>query len=301
LGETTQLSRRSAVGLFAAACLSVSCMSSSGEEAQVEGAFAAIERSIGGRLGVAAIDTGTGRRLAYRGTERFAMCSTFKLLLAACILKKADETQGYLATRVSYDEKDLQEYGPVVRAHLHEGALTIAELCAAAVEVSDNAAANLLLRQIDGPAGLTRFIRTLGDPTTRLDRIEPALNSALPGDVRDTTSPVAMVESAAKVLTGQVLSAAGREQLAAWLVASTTGAKRLRAGFPPAWRGGDKTGTGEREALGDVGIFWPPGKPPIIVAAYVMEGSSRRPEREQAIAAVGRFVADSLCKKDPRL
>jgi beta-lactamase class A len=262
-----------------------------------ESQFAAIEKGIGGRLGVAALDTGTGRRLDYRASELFAMCSTFKFLLAGCILQRVDAGNEDLKRLVPYTEKDLLEYAPVARAHLQQGAMTVGDLCAAAVEVSDNTAANLLLAQIGGAAGLTKFIRSLGNRVTRLDRIEPDLNSALPGDVRDTTSPAAMVDSMEKLLVGDALSTTGRAQLAAWLEQSTTGKKRLRAGFPAGWRAGDKTGTGLRGAIGDIGIFWPPNKlnkAPILVAAYVMEGNASADEREQAIAAVGRLVADML-------
>jgi beta-lactamase class A len=172
--------------------------------------------------------------------------------------------------------------------------MAIGDLCAAAVELSDNTAANLLLAQIGGPTGLTEFIRLLGNKITRLDRTEPDLNTALPGDPRDTTSPAAMVDSMRKLLVGDALSAAGRTQLASWMEQTTTGKKRLRAGMPTGWRAGDKTGTGDLGAIGDIGIFWPPGRAPILVAAYVMEGKATREDRERAIAAVGRLVATSF-------
>jgi beta-lactamase class A len=271
--------------------------SPSGTSGTSDGEFAAIERGIGGRLGVAALDTGTGRRLGYRASELFAMCSTFKLLLAGCILQRVDAGNEDLKRLAPYTEKDLLEYAPVTRAHLQQGAMAVGDLCAAAAEMSDNTAANLLLAQIGGPAGLTKFIRSLGNQVTRLDRIEPDLNSALPGDARDTTSPAAMVDSMEKLLVGDALSTTSRAQLAGWLERSTTGTKRLRAGFPAGWRAGDKTGTGSRGAVGDIGIFWPPrnlNKAPILVAAYVMEGNASADEREQAIAAVGRLVAHGL-------
>jgi beta-lactamase class A len=287
------LSRRFILRLIPAlafAPLSAFAASGSSPEAQ----FAVIEQGIGGRLGVAALNTGTGRKLGYRASELFAMCSTFKLLLAGCILQKVDTGKEDLKRHISYGQKDLLEYAPVTRAHVQQGAMTVADLCAAAIGVSDNTAANLLLAQVGGPAGLTHFIRSLGNQVTRLDRIEPGLNSALPGDPRDTTSPAAMVNSMQKLLTGDVLSAASKTQLAAWLEQSTTGKNRLRAGIPPDWRAGDKTGTGERGAIGDVGIFWPPNRKPILIAAYVMEGNATRDQREQAIAAVGRLAAQVL-------
>jgi beta-lactamase class A len=259
-----------------------------------EGQLAAIESKIGGRLGVAALDTGTGRRLAHRASELFAMCSTFKFLLAACVLKNVDAGSEDLKRAIPYTQKDLLEYAPVTRAHAQEGAMTVGDLCAAAIEVSDNTAANLLLAQVGEAAGLTQFIRSFGNQVTRLDRIEPDLNSALAGDPRDTTSPAAMLDSMEKLLIGSALSAASRNQLAAWLEQTTTGKNRLRAGFPAGWRAGDKTGTGEHGAVGDIGIFWPPNKRPILVAAYIMEGTATADEREQAIAAVGRLAAQVL-------
>jgi beta-lactamase class A len=268
-------------------------------EVSSDGQFAAIERGIGGRLGVAAIDTGSGRRLIYRAQELFAMCSTFKLLLAAGILKNVDDGSSELNKPIRYTEKDLLEYAPVTRAHVQQGAMTVSELCAAAIEFSDNTAANLLLAQLGGPAGLTQFIRSLGNRVTRLDRIEPDLNSALPGDPRDTTSPMAMAESAAMLLTGTSLSVTSRNRLAGWLEKSVTGANRLRAGFPAAWRAGDKTGTGEHGAIGDVGIFWPPSEPPIVIAAYIMEGNATGAEREEAIAAAGRVTAKAMVATTP--
>jgi len=283
--------RRSLLQAIPALALGLRGMAIAGQAVSDNEQLAAIERGIGGRLGVSAIDTSSGRRLAHRGDELFAMCSTFKLLLAAFILKQADAGGLALGKSIQYTEKDLLEYAPVTRDHVKQGAMTVGDLCAATVELSDNAAANLLLAQVGGPPGLTQFIHSLGNQVTRLDRTEPDLNTALPGDPRDTTSPTAMAESAAKLLTGEVLSIASRSQLADWLRKSTTGARRLRAGIPAGWRAGDKTGTGERGAIGDVGIFWPPNRPPIVIAAYVMEGNANRDEREEAIAAAGRVIA----------
>ena len=263
-------------------------------EATPEGSFAAIEQGIGCRLGVAALDTGTGRRLEYRASELFAMCSTFKFLLAACILKGVDAGQEDLKRPIHYTEKDLLEYAPITRAHLKQGTMKVGDLCAAAIAVSDNTAANLLLVQIGGPEGLTAFIRSLGNQLTRLDRKEPDLNEARPGDPRDTTSPAAMVDSMQKLLVGDVLTASSRSQLASWMEQCSTGGNRLRAGMPRDWRAGDKTGTGDNGAIGDIGIFWPPNKPPILIAAYVMEGMAAREAREQAIAAVGRIASQRL-------
>ncbi len=265
-----------------------------GAEAISDEALARIEKGIGGRLGMAAVNTGTGRRLAYRSAERFAMCSTFKFLLAACVLHKTEEKVEDLDRPISYGKKDLMEYAPVTREHVQEGSMTIGGLCAAAVEVSDNTAANLLLNVVGGPAGLTEFMRFLGNDVTRLDRTEPDLNDAVPGDPRDTTSPAAMLDSMEKLLTGKVLKEGNRDRLTGWLEHCTTGKNRLRAGIPADWRAGDKTGTGDHGAMGDLGIFWPPGKPPILAVAYLAEEKASTEQREQAIAAVGRLIAERL-------
>src|SRR5580658_2551760 len=195
-------SRRVVLRILPAVALEAPFAALAAPESLVEGQLAAIERRIGGRLGVAALNTGTARKLAYRAEELFAMCSTFKFLLAACILKKVDTGAENLKRRISYNQKDLLEYAPVTRAHVSKGAMTAGELCAAAIELSDNTAANLLLAQIGGPAGLTQFIRSLGNPVTRLDRIEPDLNTAMAGDPRDTTSPAAMLDSMQKLMVG---------------------------------------------------------------------------------------------------
>lgn len=255
--------------------------------------LAAIEAKTGGRLGVAALDTGSGRRIEYRADERFAMCSTFKLLLAAAVMARVDAGRESLDRRVAFGPPDLLEYAPVAREHVAEGSMPVSALCAAAVGKSDNTAANLLLASLGGPEGLTRYARSLGDEVTRLDRAEPKLNQNAPGDPRDTTTPAAMLASSRKVLVGDALSAASRARLEAWLVGSTTGAARLRAGFPPTWRAGDKTGTGMNGATNDVAIAWPPGRPPVLAAVYLTGSPLALAAREAALAEVGRIIASA--------
>ena len=251
--------------------------------------FGSIERQVAGRLGVAALDTATGRRLAYRANERFAMCSTFKWLLGAQILSRTDAGTEQLSHVVSYDETDLLEYAPVTRAHVREG-MTISGLVSAAVQYSDNTAANLLLQTVGGPASFTAYVRQLGDRVTRLDRVEPDLNSAIPGDPRDTTTPNAMVANLRVVLLGDHLGRAARDQLIAWLVGNTTGADKLRAGFPATWRVGDKTGMGAHGATNDVAITWPVKRGPVLVAAYLADTEAGVAGRNDALANVGHAV-----------
>ena len=213
-----------------------------------------IEAAVGGRVGVFALDTGSGRTLAHRQDERFAMCSTFKWTLVAAILVRVDRGECSLDERVRYGRGDLLEHAPVTTAHLAHGGMTVEALALAAITVSDNTATNLLLGKVGGPAGLTGMFRQLGDPVTRLDRNEPTLNEHAPGDPRDTTSPRAMVGLMRQVLCGDVLSRTARERLLGWLRACETGTNRLRAGLPRGWTVGDKTGTGRRSAVNDVAI-----------------------------------------------
>ncbi|WP_433932672.1 class A beta-lactamase [Sorangium cellulosum] len=260
--------------------------------AQAAPALARIEAQLGGRLGVAALDTANGARIGHRAAERFAMCSTFKAILAASLLARVDKGQLALDHRVTYREADLLEHAPVTRARLAEGSLTVEELCAAAVETSDNTAANLLLAQIGGPAGLTAYLRSLGDQVTRLDRDEPTMSANLPGDPRDTTTPDAMTDTYRAILVGdRALRQASRARLTAWMVRSTTGLARLRAGLPGDWVVGDKTGTGANGAANDVAVAWPPSRAPIVIACFVDAPAASAEARNAAHAEVARLVA----------
>jgi beta-lactamase class A len=254
----------------------------------------AMEAELGGRIGVAAIETGNGARLAHRGDERFAMCSTFKWTLAAAVLAQHDRSGAILERHLSYGSKDLLAHSPVTQEHVAEGSLPIVELCKAAVETSDNTAANTLLKFIGGPAALTRYLRTIGDRTTRLDRVELSLNTNMPGDPRDTTTPNAMIATMQTLLVGNALSAASREMLLTWLKNCQTGLHRLRAGLPPTWTAGDKTGTGENRAVNDNAIIWPPRRPPILVAAYLSDSHATAEALDAAHARIGALVAKAF-------
>ncbi len=283
------------VGLGAS--LGVACAPvASAPSRHTEDPFAGVEAAVGGRVGVFALDTGSLEALAHRPDERFAMCSTFKWALAAAVLARVDHGDDTLGRRVAYSERELLEYAPVTRAHAAVGYMTVEALAAAAVTVSDNTAANLLLQTMGGPAGLTRFFRAHGDNVTRLDRSEPALNTNLPGDPRDTTSPRAMVGAMRRVLTGDALSAASRARLLGWLEACRTGRDKLRAGLPSGWVAGDKTGSGEHGASNDVAIVWPPRRRPILIAAYLSGGSKAPRARDAAHAEIGRIVAARLAR-----
>lgn len=257
-------------------------------------AFARLEQKVGGRVGVMAIDTGTGAGIWYRADERFAMCSTFKWVLAACVLEGVDRGEIGLGEALAYTEEDLLEYAPVARAHLAEGALSVEALCSAAVSISDNTAANLLLARIGGPEALTAFLRRRGDEVTRLDRIEPDLNSNIPGDPRDTTTPRAMAKTMRTMLVGDVLGDESLARLHQWLKDTKTGLARLRAGLPPDWVVGDKTGTGINGAANDVAIVWPPGRRPILIAAYLSDSDSGPDVLNVAHEAIAATVTRSV-------
>jgi beta-lactamase class A len=253
-----------------------------------------IEEKVGGRVGVFALDTGTGRQLLHRPDERFAMCSTFKWALAAAILSRVDRAQMSLDERVPFGAGDLLDSAQVTREHVAEGSMTVDALAEAAVTASDNTATNLLLANVGGPARFTQFVRSLGDQVTRLDRAEPMLNSNDPGDPRDTTSPRAMVGLMHRALCGDALSPAGRQRLLGWMRACETGKHRLRAGLPGDWIVGDKTGSGQRNTVNDVAIAVPPGRAPVLIAAYMSEGGSGMEVLQAAHADVGRLIARAL-------
>lgn len=261
-------------------------------------ALADLERAVGGRLGVAMLDTTSRQMTGHRLDERFAMCSTFKLPLAGAVLREIDQGRLQRDQWVAYGPADMVSHAPVTTQHLARGGMTVAALAEAAQTTSDNPAANLLLKLIGGPAGFTAILRAAGDSTTRLDRFEPELNLVTGQEVRDTTTPAAMARTTAHMLTSDWLSAASRETLIGWMVATTTGKLRLRAGLPADWRAGDKTGTAMapkmRDKYNDIAITWPPGKPPVVITAFLETRNSQRDiraEDQAVLAEVGRIAA----------
>ena len=252
-----------------------------------------LEALSGGRLGVALLDGSRDAPRGWRGNERFPMCSTFKALASAALLHRVDAGREKLDRRVTYTKADLVPYSPTTEKHVGSG-LTLAEICEAAITLSDNTAANLLLANIGGPAGLTAFARSLGDNVTRLDRTEPTLNEALPGDPRDTTSPNAMAATLSKLVLGTALSPTSRAQLTAWMVATKTGDDRLRAGLPKGWRVGDKTGNNGKDAFGDIAVTWSTRGEPVLISAYTQGGTPTPRQVETVYAGIGRFVGMHL-------
>lgn len=257
----------------------------------IQQAMAQLEKEFGGRIGFCALDTGNNQVLGYRADERFALCSTFKLFVAAAILEKSARSPGFMHQTIRYSSSDTVRsgYAPITTQHLDSG-LTVTELCAAAIEYSDNCAANLLLKILGGPAGLTKFARSMGDYTFRLDHWEPELNEATPGDLQDTSTPRAMTLSTHRLVLGNVLGPAQREQLVNWLLASTTGTSRIRAGVPSDWKVGDKTGTGDYGVANDVAVLWPPQRAPIVMAIYTAQSQKKATARSEVVARCASLV-----------
>lgn len=251
------------------------------------------------RLGVCFLDTVTGEISGNRIEERFAMCSTFKLAMVAVCLRESDNGRLNLEEILQYSETDLLPWAPVTRKNLAKGGLSIATLAQAAQEMSDGVAANLLVKRLGGPEVVTAKFREMGDTVTRLDRYEPDLGLVLSADTRDTTSPLAYAQLVSRILTGDILRNNSRERLLEWTRNTTTGARRLRAGLPIEWRTGNKTGTGRDEGTtnkcNDVAITFPPGKSPVIIAAYFDSGeySEKVEARHEAVLAeVGKIAVE---------
>ncbi|WP_067449350.1 class A beta-lactamase [Nocardia alba] len=227
--------------------------------------FADLESKYGARLGLSVLDTGSGAALAYRADERFPMASTFKGLACGALLQAHPLSTGYFDQVIRYTPADLVVNSSETGKHLDTG-MTVAALCDAAITLSDNTAGNMLLRLLGGPAGFTAFLRTLGDPVSRLDRWEPELNTAIPGDERDTTTAAALVANYRALVVGTALPEPERAQLATWLKASKTGATRIKAGLPADWIVGDKTGSPAYGSALDVAVAWPPNRAPLVLA-----------------------------------
>ncbi|HTK34806.1 MAG TPA: class A beta-lactamase [Caulobacteraceae bacterium] len=292
--DRTCFDRRALIGAGAAAAFAGPQALAATRSQGAQQNLRALERWVGGRLGLAALNTGSNRWLAYRADERFPMCSTFKWLAAAAVLARVDRGVERLDRRIAYSKADLLFNSPTTQARVGEGAMPLGDLCAAAITLSDNGAANLLLTSLGGPAGLTRWLRSIGDAGTRLDRNEPTLNTAIPGDPRDTTKPEASIADLRRILLGKTLSDASRLQLTGWMIANKTGDRRLRAGLPKDWRVGDKTGTGVHATSNDVAIAWPPSWPPILIAAYLTGGEAPDATREAALAEMAQIVVSAL-------
>jgi beta-lactamase class A len=258
--------------------------------------FEKLEASSGGRLGVAALNTADGSYVSYRESERFPMCSTFKLLVVALVLKRSMAERSLLDERVRYGDADLVANSPVTRRRVGEG-MTIGELSAAALQHSDNTAANLLVTAVGGPEVLNQFALSIGDEWFDLLRGEPEVNASVPGDMRDTTTPRAMMLDVQKLLLADdVLGPQQREQLKAWMLGNATGAARIRAAVPGSgWLVADKTGSGDYGTANDVAVVYPPSAAPFVIAVYFTGVTPKQTlPRDEVVAEAARIVFDAM-------
>ena len=257
-----------------------------------EGELRDLEQRYTARLGVYARNIRTGQVVSHRAQERFAMCSTFKAFAAAAILRDHDRSSP-LDKVIHYPPADLLPHSPITEQHVDTG-MTVGDLCTAAIQYSDNTAGNLLLRQIGGPAGLTRFFRSVGDPVSRLDRWETDLNTAVPGDLRDTTTPEAIGRTFERLTLVRALADTDRRQLVTWLKGNTTSGERFRAGLPQDWIVADKTGTGDYATANDIGVAWTTRNTPIVLAVLSSKATRDAPVDNTLIAAAARILARAL-------
>jgi beta-lactamase class A len=221
------------------------------------------------------------------------MCSTFKFLAATLVLQRVEQGKEHLERSISFTKADIVSYSPATEPRAG-GSMTVAELCVAALTLSDNTAANLLLASFGGPPSVTAFARSIGDKMTRLDRNETSLNEGTPGDPRDTTTPDAMVGNLQAILFGNVLKTPLRDLLAKWMLANTTGKAKFVAGLPADWKVADKTGAGDHGSNNDIGVLYPPNGKPILIASYLTETTITTDERNAIHADIARAIASSL-------
>lgn len=253
--------------------------------------LAKLEKTSGGRLGVYAVNADNGVQFGHRADERFPLCSTFKVILAGAILAQSVQDDGLLRKQIYYKQSDLARYSPISEKHVNEG-MTVSDLCAAALQHSDNTSANLLMNILGGPPAVTAYARSIGNGEFRLDRWETEMNTSIPGDLRDTVTPAAMVLSLRSLALGDALPPAQREQLNEWLLGNTTGAKRIRAATPASWQVGDKTGSGDYGTTNDIAVLWPPKHKPIALAVYYTQEDPNAKWRDDVIAAAAGIMVD---------
>lgn len=256
-----------------------------------------LEEQSGGRLGISAIDTSNHHVIEYRSEERFPFCSTFKVMGVAAILKASTKDDEFLKRKIHYTEEDLVVYSPITEKHVSDG-MSIAELCKATITTSDNTAMNLLMRLLGGPDAVSDFARNIGDHQFHLTRWEPELNSAIPGEARDTTTPKAMRMSLQKLLLGSALYPKQRKLLRKWLIRNITGDRRIRAAVPKQWVVADKTGTGSYGTTNDIGIVYPPHCKPIVLVIYFTQKQKNASANEAIIASVTKTVLNEFGKNN---
>jgi beta-lactamase class A len=291
--RTFSVAARAMFGVGMILC-SMSAVAAHGSDDALSRKFVEIETRLGARLGATIIDTHTGKRWTHRSDERFPLTSTFKAFACAGLLARVDAGEEDPNRLVVFQKSDLVSYSPVTEKRVGSEGMTLSELCEAATSLSDNSAGNMVLDSLGGPAGFTKFMRSIGDDVTRLDRKETGLNEAVPGDSRDTTTPNAIARTLQNLILGDKLSLHSRHQLENWLVSNQVGGPLLRAGLPEDWRIADRTGAGGHGSRSIVAVVWPPQQKPLVVAIYITGTEASIDDRNAAIAEIGRTLAKIL-------
>jgi beta-lactamase class A len=298
----TELSRRhvlfGGLSLFAlTACSSQTVLADPAEPLPpVEERIEALAKRHNAQIGLYAVNLDSEQSLGYRDTEVFAMCSTFKAYAAAAVLQRAQQGRLALSDTVPIEPADIRPHSPVTEPRVGT-ALTLAELCQAALQQSDNAAANGLLRALGGPPAITEFARSIGDDRSRLDRWEVELNSAVPGDPRDTSTPRALGAGYRAILTGDVLQPAGRQQLVDWMLGNQTSS--MRAGLPAGYTSADKTGSGDYGTTNDVGVVYGPAGQRMLLA-FMTRSAVDDPDAASLRPLIGELATLVMAELDGR-
>ncbi|MEW1866174.1 class A beta-lactamase [Streptomyces sp. NPDC088194] len=260
------------------------------QDAGARRSFAELERRFHAHLGLYALDTGSGRSVAYQADRRFAHCSTIKVLAAGTLLKRAGDAE--LDRVVTYPSSALVPYSPITSKHAGQGkGMTLRAIMAAALRYSDNTAENLMLDRLGGPAGLQEAVRAMGDAVTHVDRPEPALNDAVPGDTRDTSTARALGTDLRSLLLGGALPTGRRALLTDLMVRNTTGGPYVRAGAPSGWKVADKTGSGDYGTRNDIAVLWPPHGAPVVISVLTDRGT---PDAESADPLIANATTAAL-------
>lgn len=277
---------------FVAACSSAP-VAEQGRAHAAQAELAALEKASNGRLGVAALDTASGTRIAHHARERFPLCGTYAVVAAAAILARGSLDASLLPRRILYRRYEVVAGSPVTESHVDTG-MTIAQLCTAMLQSGDKGAGNLLMGVLGGPQAVTSFAHESGDTVFRLDRWEPELNQAAPRDERDTSTPVAMVDTLQRLLLGDTLREPQRAQLTEWMTGGARGATGIAAGVPPGWRIADKTGTGGYGTTTDVAVLWPPSRAPIVLAVSFTQPRADAAARADVVASAARIATGAF-------
>ena len=252
-----------------------------------------LENKSGGKLGLTVVDTSDGTTYSWRGDEKFPLCSTSKVMVVAAILKKSESNTNLLAKKITINKSDIANYNPITSKYI-DSSMTITELSKAALQYSDNAAMNKLLSYLGGPRYATQFARTIGDKAYRLDRNEPGLNTAIPGDSRDTTTPSAMAETLNKLILGNALKKEQKAKLTEWMKGNTTGLNSIKAGLPAEWIVADKTGSGDYGTTNDVAVIWPKNHAPVILTTYFTQPEKDASARKDVLASAAKLIAEAI-------